>query len=458
MGYRYPPGPTNFNAWCGLTCRHAWQLWSDAPGFVTEMERRFGDVVFYRLFIHPTYQVNHPDLIRDVLVTKAKSFIKQRRHMRFVRQVAGDSVLTTEGEAWQRLRQLMLPAFQSHAGHQMAEIGVAHVERMMDAWQPNQVISLHDEMIELMVRTAGESLLGVSNEALAASLGRAMHVISQALLEQIASIARLPGWVPGSSHWRLKRANAFASAVVDDAIQLRRAQPRRTRDLLDLLMTATDLEGNGHGLTSEQVRAEAVTMYFAGHHTAASCLTWTLLLLAENPQVEARLIEEIDDALDGRTPTPNDLPRLAYTERVLKESMRIYPPAWSLFSREAVEDVEIGGYTIPRGAWVFIYPWVVQRSPRFFADPLRFDPDRFAPERADEIPTGAYIPFGLGGHACIGSRMAMTTVSLVLSALLQRFQFRPLGSAEPRRMEPLISLRPKDRIGTIVTPQQRLRS
>jgi len=419
------------------------------------MAHRYGDVAFYRLFYYDAYQINHPDLVREVLVTKAKSFVKERRVMGVIRDTAGESVLTSEGPTWQRLRRMLLPAFQSSGGLRLAEIGVRHVADLTEQWHDDQPLAVNATMTDLLLRTAGEALLGIRDSSVIATVADAMSRYSMAATAQITSVVRLPGWFPGSSQSQIERARRKLEPIVDAAIRDRRQRPATSPDLLDLLLGAVDESGDGRGLSDRQARAEAVSMYFAGHHTAAATLTWTLYLLSQNPPVERRLFAEIDGVLGDRTPNPADLPRLPYTEQVLKESMRIYPPAWNLFLREAVEPVEIGGYTIPRGGWVFIFPWVLHHDERLFPDPWRFDPERFTPKNAERIPIGAYIPLGLGGHACLGGRMAMAALHLMLPALLQRFRFTLApGQGEPVP-EPLISIRPKGDIRMIATLRKR---
>jgi cytochrome P450 len=455
MPVRFPPGPANYNFWCGGTWRHAWRLWADPLAFSTHMARRYGDVVFYRLFYYAAYQINRPDLVREVLVTKANSFVKERRVMGVIRDTAGESVLTTEGPTWQRLRRMLLPAFQSSGGHRLAEIGVRCVGEMAAHWQDGQTLAVHSAMTDLMLRTAGEALLGLRDQSLIANVADAMSRYSLAATDQITSVVRLPGWLPGSSQSQIDRARRQIEPIVEAAIRQRRERPAATRDLLDLLLEAVDDAGDGRGLSDRQARAEAVSMYFAGHHTAAATLTWTLYLLSQNPEVEQRLFAEIDGVLGDRTPTPADLGHLPYTEQVLKESMRIYPPAWNLFLREAVEPVEIGGWPIPRGAWVFIFPWVLHHDERWFPDPWRCDPDRFTPVRAEAIPSGAYVPFGLGGHACLGGRMALAALHLMLPAILQRFRFTLAPGQGAPVPEPLISIRPKGDVRMIATERKR---
>ena len=199
-------------------------------------------------------------------------------------------------------------------------------------------------------------------------------------------------------------------------------------------------------------------MFYAGHHTAAACLTWTLYLLAQYPAVRRRVQDEIEVVLGERQPAPGDIPRLTYITQVIQESMRLLPPAWGLFPREAVEDVEIGGYTIPRGSWVFIYPWVLHRDRRFFPDPLKFDADRFSSENIAQIPPGAYIPFGLGPHSCIGGKIAMMAIQLALPAILQRFTVELASVQKPPALHTSISLRPKTDIRAALKPRKAARS
>jgi cytochrome P450 len=455
---RYPPGPNHYLPWRLLGLRRVYRLACEPLDFVTDLARTYGDIVYYRLLSKQAFQVNHPDLIREVLVTKSASFPKQPRQMNIIRQISGDGLLTSEGDLWLRQRRIMMPAFQSREATRMVQIAVEQAARLVNRWQPGQSIRVNAEMNACMVRAISQSLFDVDSDSDAARLGDAMADISKGILDQIGSLATLPAWFPGSSRGHQQRAQRMIEEHIDAAIVRRRANPSARGDLLDLLLTAVDHEEGGRHMSDVQARCEAVTMLFAGHHTAAANLTWTLYLLAKNPGVRERLLEEIDDALDGRTPTPADLPKLRYTEQVIKESMRIYPPAWALFARQASGDVEIGGYTIPRGGWVFIYPWVVHRDARFYPDPERFDPDRFAPCRAESIPTGAFIPFGLGGHTCIGNRVAMTLLTLVLPTILQRHTLRLAPGGIAPVPEPLVSIRPKGDLPMIVEQRKVARS
>jgi cytochrome P450 len=211
-----------------------------------------------------------------------------------------------------------------------------------------------------------------------------------------------------------------------------------------MLLAAVDEEGDGTGMTDEQARDESITLFNAGHDTTASSFTWTLYLLATHPEVATRLLEEAQSVLQGREATYADLPALAYTTRVVKESMRLYPPTWALIPRVATERVTIGGYELPKGAWVYIYPWVLHHDARFFPEPERFDPDRFAADRLDTIPQHAYIPFGAGPHVCIGNTFATMEMVLSLATIVPRCRFTLPADHPPVVPDALIAIRPRD--------------
>jgi cytochrome P450 len=210
-----------------------------------------------------------------------------------------------------------------------------------------------------------------------------------------------------------------------------------------MLLLAVDEEGDRRGMTDEQARDEAMTLFNAGHDSTAAGLAWIWYLVAKHPAVQDRTVKEVDEAVGGRAVTFADLPRLGYAERVVRESLRLYPPTWSLFPREALAEVELGGYVVPKEAWVSIFPWVLHRDARWVPEPERFDPDRFAPGRAEQIPQYAYIPFGAGPHACIGKGFAMMEMTLILATVLQQYRVELLPGQETVEPEPLIALRPK---------------
>jgi cytochrome P450 len=239
---------------------------------------------------------------------------------------------------------------------------------------------------------------------------------------------------------------------VDAEIARRKASGQRGDDLLSRLLSASENDADGEGLNDQQVRDEALTMFFASHHTIAATLAWTLYLLSQVPQQQMLVRDEARSLSASLSASQGEIPVMPYTEMVLKESMRIYPPAWSLFARYAVQDVELGDCHVPADSWLFIYPWVVHRDPRFFPDPLRFDPLRFSPEREKQIPTGAYIPFGLGPHMCPGNRIGMSVLQTVLAMVLLRYEVQLASHSCLPRPQPMISIRPRPDIRIRLLP------
>lgn len=448
----YPPGPENYNAWIGLTWRHAFRLWWDPLVFTRELARDYGDIVFYRLFSYSAYQINHPDLVREILVTKAKSFVRNDRQMSIIRSYVGEGVLTSEGDFWRRQRRIVQPAFSMKATERMASISALETQALAERWREGADVRIHDEMMRLGIRAVSRALFGRLTEGAEEQLADAIVTLSESSFGEISTPLNFPHWLPTPHAARMQAAKSLVQKYVGETIASRRASGEAGDDLVGMLLTATDAQGDGRGMTDQQAHNEALTMFFAGHHTTAACLCWTLYLLATNPVWMRRVRDEARAVLGDRLPTMADANRFPIAQMVLKESMRIYPPAWSLFCREAVEEVELGGYTIPKGGWCFMYPWVLQIDPRYFPEPHRFDPERFLPEREKEIPTGAYVPFGLGGHSCIGQKMSMITLEQMLPLLVRNLDFRLAEGQEVPEPEPTVSLRPKGDIRLIVKP------
>ena len=263
----------------------------------------------------------------------------------------------------------------------------------------------------------------------------------------------LPDWLPlpgkAGKKWSIRRLDETIRRFIRD----RRATGEDKGDLLSILLLAVDEEGDGKGLTDEQARDQCMTLFLAGHDTTAAGLAWVGWVLARHPDIAARVAAEVDSALGGREPTQPDLPSLAYTERVVKESLRHYPPAVAVFGREALQDVEIGGWTIPKGGVVRAVSYVTHHDPRWFPDPDRIDPDRFTPDRIAHQHPLAYFPFGAGPRVCIGQSFAMMEMVLLTAMLAQRFTLTPApGQGEPE-LSPQLSLRPKGGLRLTLTPR-----
>ena len=424
MPTKRPPGPRG-----GLLgIRLVGRIKADPLGFYSRMHREHGDAVLMTFGPVRHFTFFHPDAVRQVLVDKAKSFVRFRQHIRVLRQWNGDSLFMTDGEVWLRHRRVVQPAFHpsrfpGYAGL-MAAAARDHLGRLAGE------VEWEREMVDLTMDAATRTLFGVDLGAERADLARAMVVLNAAAMREFMIPFDLPRWWPGQGpkRWGIRTLDGVVRRVIAD----RRASGEDRGDLLSILLKAVDHEGDGKGLTDEQARDQAVGLFLAGHDTTAAGLVWVGWFLASLPDVAARATAEVDEVSGGRDPEYADLAGLKYVERVVKEALRLRPPAAAVFGRQATEDVEVGGWTVPKGGIVQLFSWVTHHDPRWFPDPDRFDPDRFAPGRVEAIPPGAYFPFGVGPRACVGNTFAMTEMVLLTAMLLRRFTLAPApGQGEP---------------------------
>lgn len=450
MEMHYPPGPRD--GFLGLSI--AFRSLREPLAFLQEMAQCYGDIVHILVGPLHTYVINHPNLIREILVAKGKSFLKWERQKRVFRKIDGNGLINSEGDFWLRQRRLIQKAFQHRRLARYAETMVAVTRRRLDRWTAGAAINLEEEMSQLALEIAGETLFGVDLRDQAAWLGETAEVLRETFNREFLAIAPLPDWLPLPSKRRMRRAIRKLEAFITGIIRDRRACRQDKGDLLSMLLLAVDEQGDGTGMTDQQARDEAVTLFNAGHDSTSAALAWTCYFLARYPDVQERLRDEMQVVLGGRAAAFADLPRLTFTDRVVRESLRICPPTSALFTRQAITEVEIGGYQLARGSLVTLSPYVTQRDPRWFPEPERFDPDRFGPGRADHIPEYAYLPFGGGPHVCIGNTFAMMEIALVTATLVQRFHLELTPGQENLQPELRVSLRPKG--GVWVKPIQRM--
>ena len=445
MPRRFPPGPSvGLLGWRYLRgLRH--------PLDVATYLATFGDLVHSRLAWFHVYVLNHPDLVRAVLIDQRKSFRKYRRMIRRLRTVDGDGLVTSEGDLWSRQRRLVQPAFDGERLDRYAQVTVDCTRRLGDTWGLQTEVDIAREMTHLTLEVIAKSLFGVDLDGRhAAQLGAAVRELSESFMREIRAPVQLPDWAPLPSKRRKRRALQILDDLIRDVIRRRRASGVDEGDLLSMLLLAVD-EQDGTGMTDRQARDEAMTLFNAGHDSTAAALAWIWFLVAEHADVQARLRDEAQSAFGTRAATFADLRQLVYTERVVKESLRLYPSTWALFARETVEPVKIGGYRMPKGSLVYAFTYARHRDPRYFPDPTAFDPDRFAPGRIEQIPRYTYFPFGVGPHTCIGNHFAMMEMTLIVATLLREFRVAlapDQGAAEP---ELLIAMRPKGGVRVTLT-------
>ena len=430
-----PPGPRQ-----PFPGRNLLALRRDPIAFLTQMARDYGDIAYVKLGPQDVFLLNHPDYIKDVLVTHHRNFIKGRGLER-AKRLLGEGLLTSEGTFHQRQRRLAQPTFHRHRIAAYATTMVEYAERMRSHWQPGTSLDIAHEMMQLTLAIVGKTLFDQEVEGEADEIGAALTDTMMMFRTVTLPFSELMERLPLPSTRRFQHAKARLDATIYRMIDERRRNPSDRGDLLSMLLLAQDPEGDGTGMTDVQVRDEALTIFLAGHETTANALAWTWYVLAQHPDVEARFHAEIDNELGGQLPTVDDLPKLQYTRMVLAESMRLYPPAW-LIGRRALHDYEVGGYRVPARAIVLMSQYVMHHDVRYYPDPFHFDPARWTPEAQAARPKFAYFPFGGGPRICIGEQFAWMEGILLLATIAQ--QWRPrLVPGHPVALQPLVTLRPK---------------
>lgn len=444
-----PPGPWDWLFGFGI----ARQFQAAPLKFLTDLQRKYGDVVYMRLGPYRSYWVYHPDLLREVLVTKAKLFRRQGRQVEVLQQWDGDGLVTSDGDLWLRQRRLVQPAFNVRRFPTYAVSMVAATRRLADRWQEKlpAEVEINETMTGLTLEIIARTMFGVEVTEDTRKLGQAVAELSAAAMRESAQPFNTPLWLPLPRVRRKRAAMEFLDTTIRRIIAERRASGQDKGDLLSMLLQAVDEEGDGRGMSDQQARDEAMTLFLAGHDTTAGTLAWVWYHLAKDAAIQAKVVAEVTQVLNGREPTADDLPRLRYTEMVVKETLRLYPQAYLLFARVAAEPVPLGEYVIPKGGMVHSVVYVVQRDPRWWPEPEMFDPERFTPERMAKVPQCAYIPFGAGPRSCIGMTFALMEMVLIVATLLQRFRVGLApgqGEAVPL---PLFSLHPKDGVRLTVS-------
>jgi cytochrome P450 len=441
------PGPKSF--WPG---RNMYSLSRDPLKFLTRMAREYGDVVHFRSATQRVFLLNHPDYVRDILVTHHERFIKGRALQR-AKRLLGDGLLTSEGEFHRRQRRLAQPAFHRQRINSYAKVMVEFAEKTSRSWHDKQTLDISGEMMRLTLAVVGKTLFDADVESDADEVGAALSEVMELFGYLMLPFSEFLEKLPLPPRRRFERARARLDAVIYRIIEERRRSGHDRGDLLSMLLFAVDEEGDRTGMTNEQLRDEVMTLFLAGHETTANALTWAWHLLAQNTEAETKLHAELDAVLEGkRPPTVEDVPALRYTEMVVAETMRLYPPAWAI-GRLAIEDHEVGGYHIPRGALVLVSQYVMHRDARFFPDPERFAPERFTQEAKDARPQFAYFPFGGGVRRCIGEGFAWTETILLLATLARRWRLRRVPG-HTVEMQPRITLRP-GKGGVLMTLESR---
>lgn len=388
----------------------------DPVAFGLGIARDFGDIVHYQIGPAHVYQVSHPDLARQILSEQPEKFYKSRLVKRAFRPFAGEGLVTSDGALWKQQRKLIQPAFHHARLAAYADLMVARAQDTLDSFVEGEIREISADMVKLTLGIVVKSLFGEDLPPAARDPSRCMLAVLDGASQRLRVLS-LPSWVPTARNLRERRAVAELDAILRLLIETRRATRESRDDLLSVLLAAAD--GNGAAMSDRQLRDEMMTLFLAGHETTATALTWSWYLLSSHPEVEEKLADELRRVLGGRAPSGSDLPSLPYTEMVIREVLRLYPPAPAV-AREPVEEVTLAGYEVPKGSQVVVNTHAMHHDARFFHDPERFDPERFAPGWEDRIPRYAYLPFGAGPRACIGNGFAMMEARLILATVASR--------------------------------------
>ncbi|HEY6273847.1 MAG TPA: cytochrome P450 [Terriglobales bacterium] len=434
-----PPGPKGHFLVGNLP-----MLGGDGLATLEGWSREFGDIFSYRAVSLRVCYLTHPRLIEDVLVTRNQNFIKGVG-MRVSPRFFGMGLLTSEGELWRRQRRLMQPAFHRRQIGRYGRVMVECTQKMLGRWRAGEVLDLHSEIDHLTIEIVARVLFNLDltrHIGRLEAVARALHARSAPGPAFVYATRYLPTPANLSYLWTIGRFEKPIYRIIRN----RRESGRAGDDLLSMLLQARDEDGEA--MSDRQVRDELMTLIGAGNDTTTLTLCYAWYLLAQHPDIEARLLAELDQVLGDRPPEVEDLPRLAYTEKVIKEAMRLYPPIWA-FVREAVAALDIGGYRLPARTNFVLSPWIVHRDPRFFEQPHEFRPERWTEEFERDLPKFAYFPFGGGQRTCIGSSFARMQTSLMLATMAQQFRFS-LAPGFKLKLRPTITLQPEGGIPVVI--------
>lgn len=423
----------------GILGGHFIKFRSRPTEFLSDLAE-LGDVTTFRLGGQRSYFLNNPEMVRDMLVVSHHKFVKGRALQR-AKRLLGDGLLTAEHEFHLRQRRMIQPAFHRQRIADYARSMVEYGERLSDRWKDGETLDIDQEMMRLTLQIVAKTLFSADVEGDADEVGQAMTNLINLFNYLLLPFSEFLEKIPLPQTRRFRNAKDTLDNVIYKFIRERRESGENTGDLLSMLLAARD-EDDGGRMTDEQVRNEALTLFLAGHETTANALTFTWYLLSENPAAEKKLHEELDRVLGGRAPTVEDLPSLKYTEAVLAESMRLYPPAWAI-GRLSTEDHAFGGFDVPRNSLVLVSPFVTQRDPRFWDEPLKFEPKRWFDQSVKEASNRfIYFPFGGGVRRCIGEQFAWTEGILLIASIARNWRLR-LDPEQKIGLKPMITLRPK---------------
>jgi cytochrome P450 len=422
----------------------------DMLQFVLDTQPQFGDFHFTKFGWVTFYMITDPDLMHEILVERPEEFYKLKLIKYALGPFLGNGLLTNEGDFWKRQRKLAQPAFHAKRIESYANVMVDYAQKMLSGWHTGEERRLDREMMKLTLNIVAKTLFDADVSGDADRVGELLTRILEASNDRLNAAFQIPDWVPTAKTRQMRRDIAELDVIIQRFIDERRRSGEDKGDLLSTLLQARDDDGSG--MDDQQLRDELMTIFLAGHETTAMNLTWTWYLLMQHSEIMERLKHEVDAVLGDRPATLADLPNLKYAEMVIKESMRLYPPAPSV-GREPIQDIQLGGYPVKKGAILTLSVYGLHHNPKIFPNPEVFDPERFSPENEKNIPRYGYLPFGAGPRVCIGNSFALMEARLILATMVQQIDLSlvPGQKIVPKQ---LVTVRPANGISATVTMRE----
>lgn len=403
--------------------------------FFSRLARDYDELIEFNFAGMNVVLISDGDLAHQILVKEIQNFRKSDRDALIMGRVLGRGLVTnTDYHHHKTQRKLVQPGFHFRRIQSYAETMSSYTSTMIANWDSGRR-DVSVDMFKLTMYIVCKTLFNMDMHDMAKEadkIGHTMKVVQDCIDHQFNQMVDFPNWVPTSTNLKLNKARKILNDTMTKMIESRRSESNghvnpnvepKNLDMLSMLLDARYEDGTA--MDDQLIMDELITLFVAGHETTSNALTWTLYLLSQHPEIQAKLHEELDSILLNRDARFDDLNELKYTEMVVKEAMRLLPPAWTLNARQANKEVQVGQYMFPRNKVVFISPYANHRNPKYFPEPEVFDPLRFSEEREKSIPKHAYMPFGTGPRVCIGQSFAMMEAKLILASVLNRFSVKP---------------------------------
>ncbi|MFD6210602.1 cytochrome P450 [Peribacillus sp. NPDC060253] len=435
-----------------LISGHTKEFQTDPLGFLSRLAKEYGEIAKFRFGpLQDVYLVSNPDLIKQILVTKQNCFVKSK-DFNALKPLLGEGLLTSEKDFHMRQRRLIQPSFKkSHISHYAQDM----IDTTMDyisTWEQNNERIITKDMMNITLGIISKTMFSMEFKDGYELVGKSMETALRIAVKRMRTIFRMPLWVPTKINREYKNAIQKLDKIIYSIIEKRKSETVKHEDMLGILMDARDDE-DGLGMTNQQVRDELMTIFLAGHETTANALSWALYSLSQHPDIQTKLFNEVDSIIGSRTPKPDDFMKLTYTQQIIHEALRMYPPLYIL-SRGVAEDVTIGGYSFKKGDMIVLSSFVMQHKPEYFHQPDSFIPERFENNHMKTLPAFAYFPFGGGPRVCIGNHFAMMEAVLVLACIAQRYRIRLADDHHEVTPYTSLSLRPKGGLRMVVEKRE----